>query len=87
MTPVYVTAQMISSGEVKKVNILGLDDGDVVFAHGAKFEVTSTEIYDDLMVAHSKWLDGDIIPGYFGPDKGWTFQGNSRVELYILNVK
>lgn len=53
-----------------------------------KTHITGRDSYDNrperredrVMVAHAKWLDGNIENGYFGPNKDWTFQGNYRVS-------
>ena len=61
-----------------------LQVGDIVHFEGARFEVISTEMQKDfrdegngdIMIAKAKWLDGRIVPCYFGPTIDWTFQGN-----------
>lgn len=81
----------------KQVNILDLKVGDIAHAHGARFEIVSTTIYDekafgntsgkewisDVMSANAKWIDGRIETGYFGPNKDWSFQGNKLVTVTI----
>lgn len=68
-------------------NILDLEVGDIVDFYSAKFEIISTKIVmydgDQVMVAHAKWLSGNEVPFYFGPDKDWTFQGNHHVEYLV----
>ena len=74
-------------------NIMNLTLGDVVHFHGARFEITVTKVYynqrthnetpdekrDTVMSANGKWLSGNVVQGYFGPNKDWTFQGNCNV--------
>lgn len=66
--------------------------GDVVYFSGARFKITETEMHDaekceskfgDVITANGKWLDGQIIPGYFGPNRDWTFQGNDLATVGI----
>ncbi|WP_339332244.1 hypothetical protein [Aeromonas caviae] len=72
---------------MKAINILELQPGMVVNFYGAKFEIETTKIVryenDDVMCALGRWLEGSIVPGYFGPNKGWNFQGNHHVTHYI----
>ena len=61
-----------------------LQVGNIVHFHGARFEIVSTDLQKDhrdegngdIMVAMGKWLDGEVVQGYFGPTKQWNFQGN-----------
>lgn len=85
----------------KPINIMNLEVGMIVHFHGARFEVTSVEVKthssngsmnirpevreDRVMVAHAKWLSGNIVNGYFGPEKDWTFQGNYWVSYMVEN--
>jgi hypothetical protein len=32
--------------------------------------------------AEGEWISGEIVPGYFGPNTPWTFQGNFNCGLY-----
>ena len=75
----------MTTSSTKSVNIMDLNTGMIVHCHSARFEITSTRIYQDcgqpgeknrVMVANGKWLDGRIEPGYFGPGNDWEFQGN-----------
>lgn len=76
---------IMTTNSTKSVNIMDLKTGMIVHCHSARFEITSTRIYQDcgkqgeknkVMVANGKWLDGRIEPFYFGPEKDWKFQGN-----------
>ncbi len=79
----------------KYINQMDVKIGDIVHFHGARFEITSRKDYkennpiilaggiDSYCAANGKWLDGEIINGYFGPKKDWNFQGNKRVTLTI----
>ena len=79
----------------KHINQLEVKVGDVVHFHGARFEIIERKEYaetqQDLIdigrtvyvSAIGKWLDGDVVRGYFGPDKNWNFQGNCGVTLLI----
>jgi hypothetical protein len=62
--------------------------------YGARFEIYSTAMYPELddpinkeygpvMVAMGKWLDGEIVRGYFGPGKDWNFQGNRLARVTV----
>jgi hypothetical protein len=76
-------------------NILDLQPGDIVHSHGARFEVASIKVYgpstqgysgcydENVMSADAKWIDGDIIRGYFGPFQNWNFQGNKNVTVRV----
>ena len=80
---------------MKQVNQMDVRVGDVVHFHGARFEIISSkeimETQKDLIAtghksyvrAVGKWLDGEIVPGYFGPGKNWDFQGNRNVTLSV----
>lgn len=68
--------------------------GDVVHFYGARFvieEISNTAIgcSSDLQGPHpaamniAKWLDGNVIANYFGPDKKWNFQGNESYKISI----
>jgi hypothetical protein len=73
----------------KRICRLDLNVGDIAHFQGARFEITTTRVYEDkydnetVMVAIGKWLDGKEITGYFGKDINWNFQGNhlSRVDI------
>lgn len=79
----------------KRINQLEIEVGNIVHAHGARFEITEVRTYaehdkqllamgrDKVVAATGKWIDGRIETGYFGPEKDWTFQGNSGVTLRI----
>lgn len=73
-----------------------LQVGHIVQFYGARFEIYSTEthpqdadhvakygVISDTMVAKGRWIDGAIIPGYFGPSKDWTFQGNAHATAWV----
>jgi hypothetical protein len=38
----------------------------------------------DTAKADAEWVSGNIIPGYFGPDTRWAFQGNFLAGRYIV---
>lgn len=78
----------------KTVKCTELKVGDVVHFYGARFEIYETELHDaatcgskygDVMSARGKWLDGECVRGYFGPKKGWTFQGN-EMATHVVEV-
>lgn len=70
-----------------------LVEGNIVHFYGARFEIVSTRLIDDfdgvtdkpckVMVADGKWIDGEVIPGYFGPGKNFNFQGNRFASAVI----
>lgn len=71
--------------QVEIIPVTQLNVGDVVRFHGARFQVHTAYMYrdqlgqaftDPVMVALATWLDGDVMPCYFGPGKDWNFQGN-----------
>lgn len=77
---------------LKPIKRTELQVNNIVHAHGARFIITSVRIIVSerdaidfqngivsspfVMVANGKWLDGNVIPFYFGPDNDWKFQGN-----------
>lgn len=80
----------------KLINQMDVKVGDIVHSYGARFEIISRTDHketDPVVLAYGgtetfcsaigKWLDGEIIRGYFGPDMNWNFQGNKRVTLRI----
>jgi hypothetical protein len=82
----------------KQISTTELNVGDIVRFYGARFEIYSTAMYperDDprfaangpVMVAMGKWLDGEIVRGYFGPGKDWNFQGNKLARVTIETQK
>jgi hypothetical protein len=38
----------------------------------------------DCAWADSKWVSGEVVKGYFGPDKNWLFQGNLNVRCRVI---
>jgi hypothetical protein len=72
--------------------------GDIVHFHGARFliqenahEAQGTARKLDTLKpqpaievarAEGEWISGEIVPGYFGPNTPWTFQGNFNCGLY-----
>jgi hypothetical protein len=51
----------------------GLIDGSSAYGRFADFIGPSP-----VARANGKWIGGDIIPCYFGPDLDFVFQGNHR---------
>jgi hypothetical protein len=39
----------------------------------------------DCASAKGEWLEGQIIPGYFGPGMPWLFQGNFLAGKYSVH--
>jgi hypothetical protein len=74
---------------VKRINQLDIKVGHIVHFHGARFEIVARAEYRDretgelVVAATGKWLDGEAIRHYFGPDKDWNFQGNKSVIRQI----
>lgn len=79
---------------LQSINIMDLKVGHVIHHYGARFRVTDTKVVtpdphyphnhpEPIMVAQAEWIDGIVEPGYFGPDKGWVFQGNARVAHWV----
>lgn len=64
--------------------------GDIIRAHGARFEVIEVCRYTDdgrLVQANiSRWLDGRIATGYFGPGKTFNHQGTDSAS-FLVEVK
>lgn len=68
-----------------------LEVGHIVHFYGARFEVYSTRLvtdnapdnHGDIMVAMAKWIDGEVVQGYFGPGKDWNFQGNRLAQASV----
>lgn len=66
------------------IPVTELNVGDTVRFHGARFQVHTAAMYKDhgpaehgpVMTALATWIDGETMPGYFGPGKDWNFQGN-----------
>ncbi len=85
----------MNATNLKQINILNIFVGDIVRFHGARFEITTTRIYKEtderliengcfnVMCANGKWIDGQIVDGYFGPTKDWGFQGNKNATVMI----
>jgi len=82
--------------QTKSIKYTELQVGNVVRFYGARFEIVNAVMYrqdadhiaqygviSHTMVAKGKWLDGEIITGYFGPTKDWNFQGNSNASVTI----
>lgn len=71
----------------KTISRMNLDVGHIAHFHGARFEITNTRMTtignDPVIVANGKWLDGEIINGYFGPKQDWSFQGNQHATVDI----
>lgn len=40
----------------------------------------------DCATAIGKWVSGEIVPGYFGPNKDWNFQGNFSAGTYKVEI-
>lgn len=77
--------------KTRLVSVMTLAVGDIVQFHGARFLITSTAIFDSLsedpadtyMRANGQCLEGNAVPGYFGPGKNWNFQGNRSVTVQV----
>lgn len=85
--------------KTKLVKRTELQPGNIVHAYGARFEITTMQILVTvssardhqqglvtspfIMLAESKWLDGKIVDGYFGPTRSWKFQGNDGALVDI----
>lgn len=73
----------------RHINQMDVKIGDIIHFYGAMFEIISRRDGFDKKLnkpycsAIGKWISGKIIPGYFGPEKPWDFQGNDRVTLQI----
>jgi hypothetical protein len=39
----------------------------------------------DVAKAIGRWVRGGSIPGYFGPGTNWTFQGNHKRRVAVIN--
>lgn len=84
---------MNTKATLKTITLPELNVGDIVHAHGARFEVYCATMYKEheakykehgpIMNAQARWLDGRTETGYFGPGKDWTFQGNKLATLNI----
>ena len=76
---------------LKTIKATELQVGNIVHFYGARFEVLSIQMHIDykykwptneiesgtfFLSSDAKWLDGDVVNGYFGPTKNWNFQGN-----------
>lgn len=80
----------------KQIPYTELNVGDIVNFYGARFEIVKATCFKEteqkyidndcpvIMSAQGKWLDGNIINGYFGPTKDWIFQGN---KLAIADIE
>lgn len=65
-----------------------LEAGMVVHFYGARFELQDNRKVSEqngmqVYGITGKWLDGAIIPNYFGPSKDWRFQGNDRASWCV----
>jgi hypothetical protein len=76
----------------KHISRTQLHKGDIVHFYGARFEIEEdarpTFCYDTNLIVYGlhgapqtaccvgRWVDGEIIPGYFGPELPFGFQGN-----------
>lgn len=77
----------------KIIRMTDLQMGDIAHFYGARFEIYAIQMHSTkdrneadgyfLMCAYGKWLDGSIVPGYFGPTKDWYFQGNDLAGVSI----
>lgn len=84
---------MATRPQTKIVTTPELNVGNIVHFHGARFEIHTATMYAQteerlkqygpVMAAIGKWLDGQIVPSYFGPEKDWKFQGNSLATVAI----
>lgn len=36
-----------------------------------------------VAVPMGRYIDGDVVVGYFGPNKDWSFQGNFRNRVQV----
>jgi hypothetical protein len=62
--------------------------GMIILFHGARFRLRDDVKQhqprrdDDLpfTTATGDWIDGEVVAGYFGPNKPWRFQGNDRAS-------
>ena len=77
----------------KRINQMDVKVGDIVHFYGARFEIISRrdgsdkELNKPYCSAIGKWLDGQVVRGYFGPEKNWNFQGNNNVTLQVEITK
>lgn len=89
---------MVTTHDLINVNIHDMQAGDRVFMGMALFQVIEAytvprderdirEGYSDergVAVRLANWECGWVEPGYYGPAKGWNFQGNHRVSHWIV---
>ncbi len=75
---------------LKSIPHTELQVGNITHFHGARFEIISADLKNDAhrenpiyMSAQGKWIDGEIVPCYFGPTINWHFQGNSNGRVII----
>ncbi|TES65654.1 hypothetical protein E2P84_36615 [Burkholderia cepacia] len=80
-----------------RISTTQLHKGDVVHAHGARFEIVSDVTsyrgqgepafnehgVGSVAACTGRWIDGAVVRGYFGPNKDWTFQGNHHALVRI----
>ena len=67
----------------RKVKSSELEAGMIVYFYGARFELQDNRKVSEqdgkpVYGITGKWLDGEVVRGYFGPDKDWRFQGNDN---------
>lgn len=73
------------------IRTIDLKVGDKISFYGALFEISSVRHIswpdrDDMgpektTIANGVWQSGNEVPGYFGKNRDWTFQGNHRATL------
>ena len=64
-------------------NPMNLQVNDIVRQHGARFMVMKVQRFSDYQANYCQWLEGEIVPGYFGPDSGlWNVQGNEDETVW-----
>lgn len=79
----------INGAVIKQATPMDLVVGDKVHQHGAVFEVKEiTRFFNggsnsDCQANHSEWLEGNAVPGYFGPGIVWNIQGNELAGVWV----
>jgi hypothetical protein len=68
----YLGARFRIMDDAKESQAHRPQSGHLTTAHGPS----------DCAWAIGEWIEGETIPGYFGPSDNWKFQGNDRAGLY-----
>jgi hypothetical protein len=82
----YKTIPQLKAGDVVHFNgsrFLIREDAKESQAHrpqAGHLETAAGPI--EVARAEGEWISGEIVPGYFGPNTPWTFQGNFNCGLY-----